>query len=159
LKEIISNPTEPATIARILLAMSFGWSAGDIATTIALCIKVGKALRESGGSTTEYQDVVKFVDRLGKTFSTIQQILQNNPNLRWEQELIEQGKLLKASINRFEGKFAKYANSLATESTRSKVQRIPREIQLAFSDDIHALRLEVSQPQAVLDTFITLQTL
>jgi hypothetical protein len=138
--------------------MSFGWSVGDIATAVALCIKVGNALRESGGSAIEYQNAVKFVDRLGKTFSTIQQILQNNPNLRWEQELTEQGKLLKAAIHRFKTKFAKYENSLAAESTRSKLRRTPREIQWALSD-VQALRLEVSQPQAVLDTFVGLQTL
>ena len=42
--------------------MSFGWSAGDIVSVVSTLVKVGKALEESGGATTDYQDAVNFLE-------------------------------------------------------------------------------------------------
>ena len=45
-------------------ALSFGWSAGDIVSVeiVSTLVKVGKALEESGGATTDYQDAVNFLE-------------------------------------------------------------------------------------------------
>jgi hypothetical protein len=52
--------------------MSFGWSAGDIASAIALLVKVGKALKNSDGAASEYQDTVEFLKSLVKTLESVQ---------------------------------------------------------------------------------------
>jgi hypothetical protein len=56
--------------------MSFGWSASDIVAAINLLHKVGVALRESGGASSEYQDTVAFLQTLSWTLQHIS-TLQN----------------------------------------------------------------------------------
>lgn len=38
-----------------MVPSAFGFSAGDIVAAIELTIKIGKAIRETGGATTEYR--------------------------------------------------------------------------------------------------------
>ena len=58
--------------------MSFGWSAGDIAECIKLLIKIGNALRETSGSTAEYQSAVDFLKGVETTVQGVETIIQNH---------------------------------------------------------------------------------
>jgi hypothetical protein len=130
-----------------------------IVSAVSILVKVGKALKESGGAATEYQEAVDFLNGVGKTLTGIQTILQNNPNLKWEPELIEQAERLKAAVEIFKKKIDKYDLSLGADTERKKARRIPREIQFALSDQVKELRAAISQPQIVLGVFIGLQNL
>jgi hypothetical protein len=139
--------------------MSFGWSAGDIVTAIDTFITIGKALKESGGSKSEYQAAVPFLESVHKTLAGIRFIVENNPNLTCEANLIEQVEIVRSEVGKFEKKIAKYKSSLGTDSTRWRVRTIPREVQLALSSSVKELQRDISQPQLVLNVFISLQTL
>jgi hypothetical protein len=139
--------------------MSFGWSVGDIALVTKTVVKVGKALRESGGSASEYQDAVNFLTSIEQMLRGLETLLLEHPNLRWEAELKEQGNNIKAAIKSFTRKIEKYNSSLGEGTNRSKARRMPREVQFALSDQVKELRAHVTQPQVVLDNFIALQVL
>jgi len=139
--------------------MSFGWSVGDIALAIKTVVKVGKALRESGGAASEYQDAINFLNSIEKTLRGLETLLREHPKLNWEGELKEQRNNLKVAIESFKVKFDKYGPSLGEDSGRSKARKVPRAIQFALMDDVKELRVAISQPQLVLDVFINLQTL
>jgi hypothetical protein len=141
--------------------MSFGWSVGDMALAIKAIVKVGKAVRESGGAASEYQDAVNFLTSIEKTLRGLETLLRENPNLKWEAELVEQGNNLKDAITKFKDKIEKYDRSLREDSEWKKAKRVPREIQFAVfvSDQVKELRVQVTQPQIVLDEFIALQML
>src|SRR6187402_478911 len=47
--------------------MSFGWSAGDIVVALKLLYKIGSALKDSGGASSEYQDTHSFLQTLSRT--------------------------------------------------------------------------------------------
>jgi hypothetical protein len=49
--------------------MSFGWSASDIVAAMNICITIGKALKETGGSKSQYQAAVQFRTLLGTKIS------------------------------------------------------------------------------------------
>jgi len=141
--------------------MSFGWSVGDIALAIKTVVKVGKAVRETGGAASEYQDAVSFLTSIEKTLRSLEALLREHPNLKWEAELIEQGNNLKSAIGKFKDKIEKYERSLGEDSERGKAKRVPREVQFAVfvSDQVKELRAQVMQPQVILDNFIALQML
>jgi len=139
--------------------MSFGWSAGDIVAAVSTLVKVGKALKDSGGAATEYQDAIAFLTSVEKTLKGLQTIADQFPDSEWEEELQEQAKNLKSAVDDFHQKIAKYDLSLGSSSDRRKVRRIPREIQFALSDRVKELRKAITQPQLVLDVFINLQSL
>jgi hypothetical protein len=144
-----------------LFRMSFGWSAGDIVAGLNTLAKVGKALEDSGRAATEYQEAVTYSSSVSKTLSRIQTLLQNNPNLLWEADLVQQGNILKSAIGDFVKKINKYDKSIGVDTQRQKARRVPREDQFALfcSDQVKELRTAITQPQLVLDLFISLQTL
>lgn len=139
--------------------MSFGWSAGDIVSAISTLVKVGKALRESGGAASEYQDAANFLDSLAKTLTGVKTVLADNPNVKWESELIEHADIVKAAVENFRKKIEKYDLPLSVDTKRKKPRRIAREIQFALSDNVKELKAAVSYPQSVLGVFINLQSL
>jgi hypothetical protein len=139
--------------------MSFGWSAGDIVSGISTLVKVGKALRESGGAASEYQDTIAFLTSVETTLRGLDTIIATNSDLTWKAELVEQAGLLKSAVDDFKTKVDKYDLSLGSVTQRNKARRIPREVQYALSDKVKELRIAITQPQLVLDVFINLQTL
>ena len=139
--------------------MSFGWSASDIVSGISTLVKVSKALRESGGAASEYQETIAFLTSVETTLRGLDTIVATNPDLTWKAELVEQAGLLKSALDDFKTKVDKYDLSLSSASKRQKARRIPREVQFALSDKVKELRIAITQPQLVLDVFINLQTL
>jgi len=139
--------------------MAFGWSAGDIVSAVSTLVKVGKALKGSGGAASEYQDAIGFLTSVEKTLKGLNAIVDQYPDLEWEAELQEQAKNLKSAVDDFHQKIAKYDRSLGSSSDRKKARRIPRELQFALSDRVKELRKAITQPQLILDVFINLQSL
>jgi len=46
------------------MVVPFGFSAGDIAMAIQVVVKVAQGLKNSGGSASEYQDIIKYLQSL-----------------------------------------------------------------------------------------------
>jgi hypothetical protein len=139
--------------------MSFGWSAGDIVSGISTLVKVGRAIKETGGAASEYQEALSFLTSIEATLRGLETIFASNLNLTLNDELVEQARLLKSAVDDFRKKVDKYDLSLGSDSDRGKVRRIPREVQFALSEKIEELRTAIIQPQLVLDVCINLQTL
>jgi hypothetical protein len=118
------------------MKMSFGWSAGDIASAIALLAKIGSALKESGGAATEYQEAIDFLSIIEKSLNGIKKFLNENVDLIWESELNEQVVHVKAAVERFRAEIDKYELSLGAYSSRSTARKIPRKVQFALMADV-----------------------
>lgn len=137
-----------------------GWSAGDVAAGVELLVRVGKALKESSGSKTEYQDAVEFLESVSRLIASLSNIRNNNPQLKWEDGLVTPSNTVMSVIKSFKGKtkLDKYDKSLGSNSGRNKMQTILREIQFELSS-VKKLKSEISQPLVVLNNFLNLQTL
>jgi hypothetical protein len=107
--------------------MSFGWSAGDIASAIVLLVKIGSALKESGGAATEYQEAIDFLSSIEKPLNGVKKLLDENADLTWESELNEQVVRVKAAVEKFRAKIDKYDLSLGADSSRPTARKIPRK--------------------------------
>ena len=81
--------------------MSFGWSAGDIVAAIDTLIKIGKALRDSGGSASEFQSSVNCVTGVAEIMNGVKSLLDRNPGLVLGDGLREQAENLKSGSGRF----------------------------------------------------------
>lgn len=139
--------------------MSFGWSAGDIVLGISTLVKVGQAIKETGGAASEYQEALSILKSIEATLRGLETIAASNPGLVLNVQLAEQARLLKSAVDDFRKKVEKYDLSLGSDSNRRKVRRIPREVQFALSEKIRELQTAIIQPQLVLDVCINLHTL
>jgi hypothetical protein len=111
--------------------MSFGWSAGDIVAGVQLFVRIGKALKEAGGSKSKYQNAVDFIESVSRIITGLQNIRDDYPQLNWEDGLIIQSNVVMSAVKAFKDKtnIDKYEKSLGTSSQRNKAQTIGREIQ------------------------------
>lgn len=98
--------------------MSFGWSAGDIATAITLVVQICKALDETFGASTEYRDITHFLDSLKYTLEKLLQISENE-QLENAAQLREQVNVMRPKVENFLNLIdKKYGQNLGKDSSR-----------------------------------------
>jgi hypothetical protein len=139
--------------------MSFGWSAGDIAECVKLLIKIGQALKESGGSTDEYQHAVDFLKGVETTVRGVEAIFLNHPNLTFRPAFQEHTTTLTTAITHFRRKTEGYESSLGVNPTTTGAKKAWKKIKLALFEDIEQLKADISYPQSVVNDLIGLQAL
>ncbi|KAH7354999.1 hypothetical protein BKA65DRAFT_232501 [Rhexocercosporidium sp. MPI-PUGE-AT-0058] len=139
--------------------MSFGWSAGDIAECVKLLIKIGQALKESGGSTDEYQHAVDFLKGVETTVRGVEAIFLNHPNLTFRPAFQEHTTTLITAITHFRRKTEGYESSLGVNPTTTGAKKAWKKIKLALFEDIEQLKADISYPQSVVNDLIGLQAL
>ncbi|EHY51977.1 uncharacterized protein HMPREF1120_00200 [Exophiala dermatitidis NIH/UT8656] len=63
------------------MVVPFGFSAGDFASVIGLVVKVGKALRDADGASSEYQHLYVDLQALKRTLETLQALQPTEQNI------------------------------------------------------------------------------
>ena len=139
--------------------MSFGWSAGDIAECVKLLIKIGKALKDSGGSIAEYQNAVGFLKGVETTVQGVENIIQNNPDLAFQDAFQEHAKNLMTALTHFKKKTEGYDASLGANARTSEAKKTWKKIKLALFGHIEELKSAVLYPQRVVNYLVGLQAL
>ena len=107
----------------------FGFSIGDFVAGIELTAKVIKALKESGGASSEYQQVPR-------QFESLELVLQHLPSLRVTDEdrsyvnaIRGQAQTIQVSVQQFLGSIIRYKSSLGTTAPRGARHGSGRKIQ------------------------------
>ncbi|RDL39204.1 uncharacterized protein BP5553_03544 [Venustampulla echinocandica] len=123
--------------------MSFGWSAGDIVAAVKLLYRVGVALKDSGGASSEYQDTISFLRTISQTLQHLN-ALQSTPisadlaeNLREQCEHIRM--LLQTFCSDIETSFEP---TLGANINRKHIFAALRKLQWAFSTAKKVKRLQ-----------------
>ncbi|KAK1493164.1 hypothetical protein CTAM01_09572 [Colletotrichum tamarilloi] len=126
--------------------MSFGWSAGDIVAALQLLNKVRIALKDSGGSKTDYQDATSFLDELSTTLRTLDSIQITSPHPELLQDISDHVERLRKEIDMFLKALQNdYGGSLGPFSTSSKPTMLQRKIQYGMSTSkrVQSLRAKI----------------
>ena len=84
--------------------MSFGWSAGDIVSCIALIVRVSKGLKDSTGASAEYEAAAGFLDGLKITLDKLKEHLETHPDTFHAKDIEEQAERLKTTVEKFKVK-------------------------------------------------------
>lgn len=128
--------------------MSFGWSAGDIASAIKLLVNIGKALKETFDDEAPHSGVISYLESLRTTL----QYIEKHNGARIEpvqfEDLCEQCRCLKVSVMDFLDDAKRFEPALARKDVRSKILTAPRRLQwvCVMPGKIERLRREISGP-------------
>lgn len=116
-----------------MVPSAFGFSAGDIVAAIELTIKIGKAIRETGGATTEYrlasQDIqfLRHVLESHKLCSHVAQMLAMSMRYRgWYSRALSLREFAEKLDNR-------YSSALSVGSAKNAFSRSGKKAQWAIS--------------------------
>lgn len=156
---LLTNQLSLATNFEKCLKMSFGWSASDVAECVKILIKVGKALKDSGGSAAKYQSAISFLKGVETTVQGVEVIFRNQPGLTFEADFQEHGTNLIAAVTHFRKQTEGYDTSLGVNPTSSDLKKAWKKIKLALFIHIEELKLEILYPQSIVNDLIGLQNL
>jgi hypothetical protein len=79
----------------------FGWSVGDLALGIKFVVKIGRALKETGGASSDYQESVEFLHDLELTLSNLKQLVPQSPRGAPAEVITTQAKRIQSSLTVF----------------------------------------------------------
>jgi hypothetical protein len=144
---------------------AFGWSAGDLVQAITIIYKVGKALKDTGGASDEYQETIAFLRGLAVTLDmlrTFHDILADPDDLTSNRAQID---LVREPVQRFaskiEARFELKLGAQAAKGVQGAISGGRRKAQWAFwvSAEAKALQEKISIPLCTIQIRVGLQVL
>lgn len=126
--------------------MSFGFSPGDITLFLGFATKVIKALKEAGGSKSEYCLAQQQCQGFLKVMDDIQRLDLSSVSESFRNHIEEYSTHTREFVKGFKGAIVKYEKSMGKSSHRGFVSSAPRKLQWAFSaaDDLDKFRQSLS---------------
>lgn len=122
--------------------MSFGWSAGDIASAVKLIVSIVSSLRSTSGAREQFQELEAELVGLQRALKQID-LLANSATPPLEIQALKFVSLSCCeTLQRFHTKIKPFEDSLGTQSQRSKLKAAPRMVrwELLVKKDLPELR-------------------
>lgn len=142
--------------------MSFGWSAGDIVSAITLLLKIGAALQDAGGASSEYRDAVGFLKTLQTTLEHLKAFSSTPVEFYKAENLRQQCDHIQAPLKAFlDDVTSKFDAAMGQSCGRKKFLTAPRKIQWALytSKKIKRLQERIIVPIGAVNMLLGLQTM
>lgn len=153
------------TSTRAMVAPAFGWSAGDLAVSITIIIKISEAFKKAGGASSQFAETTAFLDAFEATLQRIKDYTNDDANAKYTQSIVEQVKLIDGPYSKFEKYMQDFCPALGETSTQSTVRKAPRKIRWALkelsevSGEIAKLKKAITDPMLFIGPLLLLQTL
>ncbi|CZR51409.1 uncharacterized protein PAC_01284 [Phialocephala subalpina] len=123
--------------------MSFGWSAGDIVAALKLLYQISSAVRDSGGASSDFQDILSFLQTLSQTLQHLNALQATYLDPAFADHLRQQCNHIRVPLTNFlDDVGRKFGPALGTNSRRKRVFAVPRMIQWTVSDSKKTKRLQ-----------------
>ena len=137
--------------------MSFGWSAGDIVAVLKLIHKIGSALKDSGGASSQFQDANSFFQTLSRTLEHLNALQATGFDPDLAQDLRKQCDQIRVPLATFlDDVSQRFEPTLGRNSRRQRIRAAPRKIQWALltSKKIKLLQDRITAPMAVIGVIL-----
>jgi hypothetical protein len=136
--------------------MSFGFSAGDIATAIVLIANIAQALSSASGASAEYREAVAFLKKLQRTLELLHTLSALSAYPAYSEEIRMMTCDIKGPIEEFLWAVEKYEPSLGVDAKKGHYRNIPRKLEWHFrmSKDVERLREKVGAHLLLIDKLL-----
>lgn len=144
--------------------MSFGWSAGDIATAIAVTYNLIQALDDANGAAKEYREAVSFLNDLKRTLEPLHTFTAWGAYPAYGREIGQQVDHIKEPVQDFLAAVLKYEPSLGANATKGWKRSVPtvfRKLQwhILMSKKVLRLKGQTESHMRILDSLMQRLTL
>ena len=125
---------------------AFGFSVGDFISAIELIVKVTKALKSSGGATSEYRSLVEELGYLRLLLEQLQDIKPSASNLNHVNAIRGMALTFRVPLSEFLDRVEKYRTSMAAGNAGKPWQGLHRKSQWAvvMPGEISKLRTTIT---------------
>ncbi|KAI0469254.1 hypothetical protein F4859DRAFT_516194 [Xylaria cf. heliscus] len=141
--------------------MSFGWSAGDIATAITVVYNLIQALDSCDGATGDYRETVSFLQDLKRTLEPLQTFTAWNAYPAYGREIGEHVGHIKRPVEQFLSAVWKYEPSLGSRAQDGHHRHVVRKLQwhIFMSKKVLGLKKKIESRMRIIDTLMQRLTL
>ncbi|KAF2489919.1 hypothetical protein BU16DRAFT_597520 [Lophium mytilinum] len=122
--------------------MSFGFSVGDVVTVGKLIADIISSLRDTGGSKSEYQEIVRELETLNSVLKHIDQLKPSGKRSESLDSIKYAALSCRQPLEQFLGKIRKYENGLGIWGKRGGIGLAKNKLQWTFGhkEEIHKLQ-------------------
>jgi hypothetical protein len=146
--------------------LPFGWSIGDLITGTTTLIQCFKALRETGGASSKYEETTAFLENTGLTLARAKEYADDHPNGKYTAHIALQVSSIKKSwenLEKFLVQFKKtLGNSTDQSDFRNGVHKVLKTFKWTLKDlagEVTKLQDAAAQPLSCLNSLLLLQVL
>ena len=141
--------------------MSFGFSVGDIILAVQIVAKVGLALRETGGASSEFQEASQFLCGLELTLQHLQGFSSADINPTHGAIIQAQVELIRPPLSEFLDSIEKFETSLGPRAADRIFSGVPRKLHwsLFVSKKAKKLQDSVAVPLCTISLLLQYATL
>lgn len=143
----------------------FGWSAGDVVTSIHIIVKIYEAFKEAGGAISRYEESTAFLQSFKMTLSKLDAHSRRNRNPEYAAEISQQLKLIDAPYCRFEKFMLNFEPALGPTSSYGNMRKAPKKMKWALkelsvvSGKVAELKKEICDPLILVENIMQLHSL
>ncbi|XTI88870.1 hypothetical protein V2W45_1489621 [Cenococcum geophilum] len=125
---------------------AFGFSVGDFIATIELCTKVAKALKDTGGASSEYQSVIIELHGLQNVLARLAALEPTESNLSHVNAIRGMALACRLPLADFFSKLEKYEAAMGPLATSHTLRGAGKKIQWAvfMADEVRKIRAMIS---------------
>jgi hypothetical protein len=136
--------------------MSFGWSAGDIATAITVIYNLVEALDSCDGSAAEYRDTVSFLQDLNRTLEPLQTFTAWNVYPDYGRDITNHINSIKEPVEQFIASILKYEPSLGAKAKQGHHRHMLKKVtwRLFMTKKVLGLRKRIESHLRLVDTLM-----
>ena len=160
------NPRPPKLNFQVrstaIAAPAFGFSAGDFISAVNLIVDINKALKNAGGASENYRQVVTELDLLQQVLRQLQsRQSSSNPSSILTSYAEQQAKITLSALTEFLSLISKFNNMLGPNASPQWYCHVGRKAHwdILYSKHVEGLRLRIGTQLHVLNTIIQLDQL
>ncbi|KAF2110430.1 hypothetical protein BDV96DRAFT_583994 [Lophiotrema nucula] len=130
----------------MMVMPAFGFSVGDFIAAIALCTKVAKALKQAGGVTSEYQQVIIEIEGLQDALTRLAALEPTESNIDHVNAIRRMALACSLPLRDFLTKMEKYEAAMSPFATRNSFRSTGKKAQYAvfMSEEVKTIRAMIS---------------
>jgi hypothetical protein len=68
----------------------FGWSAGDVVTSIQILCAIAGAFKEASGAKSQYRETASWLESFASDLERMKEYITENPDARYTSNMVEQ---------------------------------------------------------------------
>ncbi|KAI0543273.1 hypothetical protein F4679DRAFT_569382 [Xylaria curta] len=141
--------------------MSFGWSAGDIATAVTVVYNLIQALDSCDGAASDYRESVSFLRDLKRTLEPLQTFTAWSAYPSYGRDIREHVGHIKEPVGQFLAMVQKYEPSLGSKAQDGHHRHVVRKLQwhMFMSKKVLSLKKRIESQMRMIDTLMQRLTL
>ncbi len=137
-----------------MVAPAFGWSAGDIVTSIKIIIRISKAFKEADGAVSQFAETTAFLDAFEATLRHIKEYANENADAKYTDSIVEHVKVIDGPYSKFEKYMLDFCPALGEASTQSSVRKAPKKIKWALKEPFEVSGKVASLKRQIIDSML-----